>query len=265
MIFSIFKMELKRLITYRFEFWIQIIVGTAVNLCLVFFFWKAVFEARGTAQIGEYDFKSLMFYYLLMFGLERVVRGQDFGYLSQDIYNGNLSRYLIYPLSVFTYKATLSAAQSLFCLFQLLLLIALFFGVWGVPTLFSISPLSSLQTLFTLALAFYLHFLIATSLELVAFWMDQVWSLAVMLRFIASFMGGVYLPITFFPEGLKAISPYLPFYYFYNFPTQVWFGKVSPEQFIFGFSVLAFWIFTFHLINALLWNKGIKNYAGVGI
>ena len=45
-----------------------------------------------------------MLYYLLVPLIARMIRGEESRFLSDDIYEGGLTRYLVYPLSFLQYK-----------------------------------------------------------------------------------------------------------------------------------------------------------------
>ena len=49
--------------------------------------------------MAGYTFGALMLYYLMVPLVERVVNGQEMGFMSGEIYDGGLTRYLLYPVS----------------------------------------------------------------------------------------------------------------------------------------------------------------------
>ena len=104
MIGTLFSMELRRVLAYRFDFWVQFVGTVVIQMTVAWFLWSAVFEAAGNRSVAGYNFDQIMFYYLLVPLIDRVNRGFDNFQLSREIYDGSLTRYLLYTVSFFWYK-----------------------------------------------------------------------------------------------------------------------------------------------------------------
>src|SRR3989338_1936165 len=118
---SFYALEIKKILSYRAEFWIGFLGNVLSQFGVAFFLWKAVFAARGTDTMLGYTFGGLMLYYLLVPLTERVVHGLEMGFMSGEIYEGGLSKYLVYPLSYFQIKYISHPARSTVFLLQLFL------------------------------------------------------------------------------------------------------------------------------------------------
>jgi ABC-2 type transport system permease protein len=260
---SFYLMELKKIVSYRVEFWLGFAGNVLSQFGVAFFLWKAVFSARDVQEIGGYTFGALMLYYLLVPLMERVVHGQEMGYISGEIYDGGLSRYLIYPIAYFRIKYVTHLAQSTVFLFQLFLAMALFLAVFHAPFALSWSTVG--KTIPVLVGSGLLFFAMSVNLEMLAFWADNVWSVSVLNRMISHLLGGGLIPLSFFPLWAQSVLDWLPYSKLVSFPIRCLLGQVGTAEWIRGLGLTAMWAGLFAITGSLLWRKGLKAYTGVGI
>lgn len=263
MALNFYAMELKKLLSYRAEFWIGFFGSVLSQFGVAYFLWKAIFAARGVDTMQGFTFGALMLYYLLVPLVERVVNGQEMGFMSGEIYDGGLTRYLLYPVSYFRVKYMAKLAQTTLYLLQLILVLALFLAVFRAPFDLRLSSLAMALPVF--ALSGLLVFVITASLEMLAFWADNVWSILVLNRMITNLLGGGLLPLAFFPEKVQAALEWLPFTRLVSFPIRCLLGQVGTADWLLGLGLTAAWIVVFACLSSWLWRKGIKSYSGVGI
>jgi ABC-2 type transport system permease protein len=260
---SFYLMELKKIVSYRAEFWIGFLGNVACQFGVAFFLWKAIFATQGAREIGGYTFGGLMLYYLLVPLVERVVYGQEMGYIAGEIYDGGLSRYLIYPVSYFRVKYLSHLAQATVFLAQLFLALAVFLAAFRTP--FSLEWIAVAKTLPVMIASGLLFFIMCVNLEMVAFWADNVWSITVLNRMLIHLLGGGLIPLAFFPKWAQASLDWLPYTRMVSFPIRCLLGQVGTVEWIRGLGLTAAWAALFAISGALLWRKGLKSYTGVGI
>ena len=263
---QLFTMEIRKAFAYRTDFWLSFVVSTFAQFTVAWFLWKSIFTYTGKGTIGTYSFSSLMFYYLLAPVISRTVFSGNFGDIAGEIYQGTLTRYLIYPVSFFRYKLTVHCANAAILLSQLLLIIGVV--VLFVPSFaaeYSISLPHIIQGVATTLAAAVLYFIFTSWLQLVAFWADQVWSLTAIVRFIISLLGGSLIPVAMFPETMQPVLKLLPFAFFAHFPLQCFLGNVPLSQWIQGMGIMTLWGVCFGTVYAFVWHRGNLSYTGVGI
>lgn len=258
-----YVVELKKLLSYRAEFWIGFVGSVVSQFGVAFFLWKAIFAARGAETLQGYTFGALMLYYLMVPLVERVVNGQEMGFMSSEIYDGGLTRYLVYPVSYFRVKYMAKMAQTTLYFLQMLLVLALFLAVFRDP--FDLGPRSLLMAVPVFLLSGLLIFAFTACLEMLAFWADNVWSILVLNRMITNLLGGGLLPLAFFPERFQAALEYLPWSRLVSFPIRTLQGRVALGEWLRGMGLTVIWFAAFAALAAWLWRKGLRSYAGVGI
>ncbi len=262
---QVFSIEIRKAIAYRTDFWLQFIMSVFANVATAFFLWKAIFTYNNATTMRGYSFSGLMLYYFMVPVISRMINGPGLGMIAHEIYDGSLTRYLIYPISFFKYKYTQYLANTVIFFLQLVIGIILFALLFEIPADVILSPSSFFLGITAVLAAGLLAFSISTLLEMVAFWADNVWSLLIMVRFAVGLVGGAMVPIVFFPEKIQTILNYLPFRYLAAFPINCFIGKISFLQWQQGMLTILFWSLFCTTFAVIVWNRGKYKYTGVGI
>jgi ABC-type uncharacterized transport system, permease component, COG4587 len=125
--------------------------------------------------------------------------------------------------------------------------------VWAVG-------LCALATLSGMAVAYLMGFLIA----MLAFWMDEVWTLFVMKNLVLWFLTGQLVPLDMFPEAIRQASKFLPFGYLAYFPTKVLTVALPLSEIISGLCIILSWVVMFYIAYKLFWNYALRKYGAFG-
>lgn len=259
---TVASLELRRVFSYRADFWFVFALHTGSAVLAAYFVWDYIFHVRGVEQVGGYTFPTMMYYFLCVPLIQKLVTGHFQGFLSSEIYQGTLNKYLVYPISVMSYKYACHLAVAVVALCQLI------FAILIYVVLIEGSQVNFPQLVVGIGTAFmvsYLFFQLAAIGEFVAFWADNVWSLSVMLRFCLAFLGGGMLPLTLFPEPAQSILRLLPFSLCYSFPLETIVGRMSMEGWFFNAFLFVIWSVFLTVLNRYILSKGLKQYSGVGI
>ena len=262
---SVFTMEVRKKMSYRVDFWLHLLGSVAAQLGVAYFLWRAVFEVQQVDTMGGYSFEGLMLYYLLVAIMSHLVRGPRHGYISRDIYEGGINRFLVYPIGFFYFKAMGYAGSSCFYVLQLLLAMAICVIIFGVPDGVNLQPSTLLMGLISAVMSACLYFLFICALELVAFWSDQVWGLLEMLRMVSVLLGGALIPLSFFPEWAEHVCHLLPFAYLFAFPVETMLGKHDVATWAEALLIAMLWCALLSLIVRSIWIRGLRQYTGIGM
>ena len=256
--------EMKKVFSYRVNFWLQYVFQLIAEIGVAYFLWTAIFVSTGSDNIGGYDLAGMINYYVFVALLGRLIRGREAFSVSTDIYEGGLTKFLVFPANYFFFKLTEHLAFMTLSLFQLLLGLLCFILIFdfNASAFLTFSGLTMGLGLGVLASLFY--FALLCTIELVAFWADNVWSLTVMTRFILGFFGGLLLPITLFPEWAQDLLYYTPFPAMASMPIRLLTGELGFNEFLSGVLTLSVWSIPLALIMFLVWRRGIYQYTGVG-
>src|SRR6185295_2466730 len=112
---NIAGIEARKRMSYRADFWLNSLVAFVTELGVAYFIVAAMFS--GADRLGGYSRNGMLLYYVAIILVARVVRSTDLEWaIADDIYQGALSRYLLYPVSygVLKYAAQIGALLPAF-------------------------------------------------------------------------------------------------------------------------------------------------------
>ena len=260
-ILEVAKIETKRTLSYRVDFWLQFGVVLVVELSVAYFLWLNIYGDDKAQLIGGYTFNDMILYYLFVPFVGRIVRSDEAYSIARDIKEGGLNKFLVYPISFIQYKIIEKFVYSTLALMQMMLglfIISFFFDFHFTIPSFLLGILAAYSSMILYSLMF-------STLELVAFWAETVWSLGVMLRFIGMFFGGAFVPLSLFPDwGLKILYM-TPFPYLFSNAIKTFMGQSSTQETLEGVLITLLWCIPVSLTAAILYRKGLKGYSGIGI
>jgi ABC-2 type transport system permease protein len=263
---DIASLEARKLMSYRVDFWLTAIVAFATDIVVAYFVWLAVFQESGREQIGGYTHRGMVLYYVLAVLLGRLVRGQERQLaLARDIYEGTLTRYLLYPTGTFPCKYAEHLGSLGPGLLQLLLLGAAALLVLELPAGLHVGWTQIAMGATSVLVANLLYFLILYPVQCIAFWADNVWTLNVMVRFVTGLLGGLLLPLSLFPDWSQRLLELLPFQYLFFVPVRTVLGEVTPDAWFRGLVIGLAWCVILAILGRLVWRRGTLRYTGVGI
>ncbi|MEM8962736.1 MAG: ABC-2 family transporter protein, partial [Acidobacteriota bacterium] len=151
---GVVSMTARTRMSYRVDFWITTLVSFVVDLAVAYYLWLAIFSASGATEIGGFSLAGMTGYYVLVILLGKLVRGDDMSMaISRDIYEGDLNKYLLYPVSYRVYKYAEHLGGVVPAILQVML-----FGVgmallFDLPTGLTITPVSVLMATVSVAVA----------------------------------------------------------------------------------------------------------------
>lgn len=261
---SVFKISFQQEFVYRLNF-IMWRVRNVLQIFLIFFLWNAVFSQPGAVVFG-YDRAKILTYVFGILVLRAVVFSARTVDVSGEISSGDLTNYLLKPVSYFKYWFTRDLSSK-----------ALNLGFAAVETtiLFLIlKPVFFLQTNPTLVLAFaisiilavFLYFHLLFIVNLVAFWMPESgWAFQFLFMvIIAEFLSGGIFPLDILPLAFQKVIYLMPFPYVLFFPLQVYLGKIATSAIIVGLVTGGLWLVILNLFLRTIWNRGLRRYEAVG-
>jgi len=265
LLYDVFSVEARKLMSYRADFWFNTLIGSVAQFVLAYSLWSAILSEPGQTVEG-YSLDGIVLYYVLVILLGRLVSGpQNPTDLAQEVYDGTLSRYLLYPANYFAIKFAQRTGLLVPSLVQAVALGAIYFLFVPLPEGISITPLQIAMGLGSLALANLLYFSLMALVQLVSFWADNVWSLVVMTVFVSRLLGGSWIPLDTFPDAVRPWLRALPFEYLFGFPIDTIMGRVEPGAWLAGCVISLAWSLALGFATRVVWRRGMSQYTGVGI
>ena len=185
--------------------------------------------------------------------------------VNQDIFDGGLNKYIIFPLSYFHYKWIQQVTHAMSHVLQLFMGIIFFALFIGMPLEYKFKIINLICFLVNMIIATSLFAAMESIMEMMAFWADNVWSLSVLLRFVINLLSGAWLSLALFPKWAQEALNYLPFKGMVYSPVKILMNDISLREWSHSQIIMLIWLSFLSLLVKKIWNLGNLRYTGVGI
>jgi ABC-2 type transport system permease protein len=258
------EFDLKRTFQYRWGAIVPLVMdplmlGLYVNLL------RSVYEHGKLPTLLGYSLTQMIwyfgatrfFFYLVMPYTDKI--------LSDSIVSGSLATKLLKPVSVLSFEfSSALAAKVTACLFEFIPTL-LIYCVLVPPSFLNAAAFVKYMTLSFLA--FVLFFLFTFLLGLIAFGWQNADGFFQIKTIVVAILAGAFVPLDFFPAGLRNVFSVLPFQHTFYTPIRIFLnmpGTQSLAYFADAAGVLCLWILLFYALAQVLWARHSQSFAAVG-
>lgn len=255
------KANLQNTFAFRGSMFIWL-MGDIVRFATMALIWQS---ASAGELIAGYRRSELAAYYLASFCLQWIILWYPFGYIFQQIKDGEIVlTTLSKPISSFWSCFFTEIGWHTVSSLVGLIISSVVAYILKDSLLISFSFNSLLLTLLAIVLGIFVTFVFSLNMAYLAFWFTEVGAIESFFWMGRSIFGGGMLPITFLPGFWKNLAEFLPFRYLFSFPLEIFFRKIDNYQILIGFLMGGFWFLILYWINKQMWEKGRKVYSAFG-
>jgi len=248
---------------YRWNFFLRSLFGLFPLLGTVFI-WRAIFEAKGGA-INDFDYASIVFYFLLVLVLESLITpGDDEWQVAADIRDGQMNGFLVKPMNYLIYRVALFVSNRLLYTAVTLPVVIIVFVFFQHYLVWPSSWATWILAMISVLLAAALQFLISYSVAMLAFWMLEISTVVFIIYSFEYFLSGRMFPLGMMPVPIQNVLRLLPFPYELYFPISIFMGQVSGAALWQGLLIQFSWVLIIAFGANTLWQRGLKRYQAVG-
>ncbi len=261
---QIFKISFQEEFAYRVNF-IMWRIRNVFQIFLVFFLWDAVFSTPGRVIFG-YDRAGILTYVFAIMIVKALVFSARAVDVSYDVANGDLSNYLVKPVSYFKYWFTRDVSSKTLNLLFAIGEFAILFLILKPPFYFQQDITAILAFLITLGVGVFIYFSLLFAVSAVSFWAPELsWgSQFLLIIVVIEFLSGSVFPLDIFPAIWQKMFLMTPFPYLIYFPIQVYLGKISGIPLIQGLFISGAWAAGLWIFTRYIWDRGLKVYQSIG-
>jgi len=257
--------ELKKVTAWRVGFLVREIARSLLRPLLTIFLFQAVFAAQGAEQLGGRNLDGTVRYLIAVAWIEGLIFHDRMLDLAEQIFQGYVTKYLVMPVRCFTlalarflqFSVTQTAVAALLGAGGALA----FSGQWPLP----VSPLALIVSLLLALCGSYCFLLLYFTINALAFWLEVVWTLLVMTRFVTLFLAGAMLPLSWMPAELARALEYGFPYWSIAGPAEILLGERPLSDAWTGFAVIGASILALELLRREVWRRGLARYGGSGM
>ncbi|MFZ3076842.1 MAG: hypothetical protein WA139_00105 [Candidatus Aenigmatarchaeota archaeon] len=252
------KIEFLNSLAYFYEF----IAGAGFIAIILFVFynmWSVVYKFSGTAIISGFSFATLMWFLLMSGSVTFTDSGRPIGKkISEEIKSGEIAYSLNKPYNFIAYNYAYYIGPALTSIFITFALgFALFAFLVGLP---AVNPAIIPFVTLTVILSVTINFLIYFSIGLLSLWFEDNSAFLWMQQKFVFILGGMLMPLEFFPKILQDIAINLPFAYIAYAPAKL-FVNFTSGLFIQTVFMQLLWIGIFAAIAVALFRFGSKKVS----
>ncbi len=252
---------LQNALVYRGQmlFWF---LGDAVSVVMMLSLWLSV---SATGLIAGYTKSELITYYILSLLLDRIIGFFPGHWVRNKIKSGEIiGDGLLKPVSYYFVAFMAEASWHSVTIFIGIISAAAFAIFFKDNFLW----LLTFDKFFVIAAATALGIIIVFStsfiLGLLAFYFTEASIFEDVYFALLGLLGGVIVPVSFFPQQVKFIIDLLPFRFVLSFPLEIYLGKLSPTATLEGFIIGLSWAALLITVYKFVWARGVKAYNAWG-
>jgi ABC-2 type transport system permease protein len=269
--------ELRKVSAFRVGFLMREVLRGVSRPIVMIFVLSAVYAGRtggaptasavsgAATTIGGLTLTEAIQYMVLLAFFEKLVFHERILDLSEQIFEGYITKFLVMPFRYFTLplgrfvQYTLlqfAVAGSLYCL-----------GAWiaGERWPRPASALAAVEAISLCVCASYCFLVWYFVLNCCAFWLGVVWSLLVMSRFVVLFAAGAVLPLRMMPDAVRTTLEWFFPYWAIGGPIEIWSGRAGTETYVRGLAVVFVSACALEILRRFVWRRGLARYAGSGM
>lgn len=228
--------------------------------------WVAIYEGqKGRAiTIGGFTLSQMLTYYLGVALISAVATAHCDWDVAKDIQTGELSLYLVRPLPYVLHQFLSNVAWKILKGLMIAPFLLLAFFLFRPFLAFHLSLSGWLVFLLSAVLAYLLYFFNAVIFGLFTFWVEEVGSFIEFNELVRSLFSGMAIPLSFLPGVFLTIGQILPYRYLYDFPLQIFTGRLAAGEILSGLAFQIFWLLVFLMVFRYLWRQGVARYSAFG-
>lgn len=190
--------------------------------------WHTVYQAEGSSQIANLTFTQIVWYFLIAEVLEIGKLRPDIA-ISEQVKDGSIAYLLVRPANYLLYHFFYGLGESGIKMVLFFLIgspLVMYFVSWPSLQLIHIPAI-----LLVLILAIFMNFCILSIIGLLSFLTEDISAFYLIYQKIVFVLGGLLIPVDFFPDWLQAMTRILPFNLMIYAPAKL-FVSFTPSQFV---------------------------------
>ncbi len=260
---TIFSIAWENEFVYRLNF-ILWRFRNVLRLLMTFFLWRGIFVTNPNV-FGYTQTRMLTYVFLVLVVQTVVLSAPSADNIGGEIGNGDLSNYLVKPMSYLKYWFTRDLASKLLNISFASVEAILLFIILSPTLQFPSKLLSFLGFLVSLTLAVILYFLVNVATKFVAFWTpENTWGITFLTLVLIEILAGGIFPLDVLPQGIKIVLQFTPFPYLVYFPIAIFVGKITGIEIIRVLVQASVWIIVMRYLVKLVWRRGLVAYSSEG-
>lgn len=257
---KILTTDFQNSLTYRVNF-VMWRIRQVIIFLVPYFIWTSVLHS-GDSLYG-YELNQLLTYTFGTILLRSLVFSSRTIDLAGIINSGDLTLYLLKPISIFKYWFARDISDKLMNLSFIFIEFPLLILILRPPLSLQANLLFVAQAILATAIAVIMYFYLNFLFGMIGFWSREVWAPRFLLLVILQFASGGIFPLDMLPKVAQNVLNLTPFPYMLFFPLKTYLGGTST-YYLQGIFISILWTISLKYLAEFVWQKGLKQYEAEG-
>lgn len=249
---AIFRIQLQNNITYFGDLFANSI-AIVIFLWIFTQLWKVTYASLGETEIAGLTLSDTLWYLMLA---ETIVLSKPrlSQPISEAVKDGSIAYLLNKPYNFILYQFSIGFSDSIFRIFSNFIAGGILVWLLVGPPSFSINPFLIIPAIL---LAWIIDFCISTLIGLSAFLTEDISAFEWIYSKLTLILGGVLIPLDFYPAWIRNIAQLLPFANTVYGPAKLF---VQPEisRFLYLLLFQLFWAIVLGVIVTIVYRRGVQ-------
>lgn len=245
----IFGKAFKMQAVYR----VSMYLGILKSLIAFFIQVSLWYALVGAGANNSVSFSDMTVYLVLNTAILTLTQANVAADIEASVIDGSVSMHIIRPVSFKFYTLATVLGQNAFRFLTgaVPVLLPGIFLAWNGFTF--PSPVYLALFLASTLIGMLIMFELTYAVGLLAFWIQRCWFLKWYLDAGMAFFGGTVVPLWFYPQGLQAVSRFLPFRYILFEPVNLFLHKVSVQEGAVSLAAGGIWLVLLVWLERSVW------------
>lgn len=244
--------------TYRVEVFTN--VGSLIlRVYLLRSLWTALY--RQNAAPPEIPLHAMITYSTVALLMSLVLEIDGSRGIREKVREGSIATDLMKPISLPLYFFSDGFGQTLFHAMLIVpsLALALLLVHVDLPSAATLAAFG-----ISFAFGYLVNFFLNFMMNVIAFWTLETFAIQLMVRWASDLLGGMLLPLAFFPGEFGIVVANLPFAAIYSTPLRIYIGELPPSGWAAAIGAQAAWLLLFAAAGAVVWRAAERRVVVQG-
>ena len=255
------KRAFKNNTMYRFDYFLS-----WLNVCIQIFIsceiWKALYMTNHVS--GKVSLSVVLTSFIINLGLSNIYSIDDLA-VQRKFGDGTIICELLKPINYRLYLLADTVGNILFkLLFNMIPCAIIMILVYRKSFILCKNPYSIFVFVISILLGFLVLWEISSIVQMLCFWIVNVWSISTIKNVFINVLAGTMLPVWYLPNTIQNIVKYTPFSAIYITPIKIYLNQMGNKQQTIALLLQLVWILILALIGNFLWHMGKKKLVEQG-
>ncbi|MDD2943132.1 MAG: ABC-2 family transporter protein [bacterium] len=225
--YSFIRLSFLKMLAYRLRY----VVGITTYLVFIsvhYYIWQAVYSSSSSSVINGYTLPEMLTYVVVGW-LARTLYHSNVDYeIDSMVRSGDVRNFLLRPLDFQGVMLSQAFGETVFRLFFFTVPTSIFL-LQIFPVQAAVSTRAFVYFVCATAMSFVVLAAVNFVVGMLSFSFKSVRGIIMAKYHLVQLCSGLLLPIVFFPQPLRQVIEWLPFYTISYLPLQIYLGKIEGE------------------------------------